>query len=276
MARFIDKAVWLVPAALVILYIPIFATAFQLWMTNENYSHCVFIIPISIFLLWLLRDEIKVAKPSPTPWGMLPLSLGLLMQFGAYLFALPYIGVWSVVPVVAGCVLLLHGTELWKVVQFPVCYLLLAGSLPTSTFSGLNAWIQHTSTVGAAMMGQTLGFVLVRHGNFIEVPGMSLEVMMACSGYKKLVTLISFSLLYGFLFTASVPKRVILVLAAVPIAVIANCLRITGLIAASSAGGMKFYHIFHTPTDLVAIVIALFFLVLIGKQLGCTDLRYSF
>ena len=259
-----------------LLYSSIIKNAVKLWLTDDSYSSCFFIFPTSAFLLWLKRDELKAVTFSPNLWGILPLATGLAMESFAYLYYVPYIGMWSIVPVIAGCVLALGGFPLWKVVKFPVCYLLLAGSIPVSVMASLNGLIAHASTSGAAFLGQSLGFVLIRQGNFIQVPGVPLEIMMACSGYKKLNTLISFALLYGYLFTSSIWKRVVLVLAAIPVAVFANSLRITGLIAASSAGGMSGYHLFHSPTDTAALILALGFLVMLGRSIKCTDLRYSF
>jgi exosortase len=275
MTKTFYRSVLLLLPVIAILFFPILRAAATLWMTNDNYSHGIFIFPIVAFMLWLKKDEIEQAEIKPTYWGLLPLVAGLALELCGYLLDLPYIGMWSLVPVLAGCILMCGGLQMWKVVQFPICYILLAGSIPTSIFAGINQWIQHVSTVGAAWLGQTLGFVLMRHGNYIEVPGMSLEVMMACSGYKKLVSLITFALLYGFLFTTNNYKRILLVLMAVPIAVCANCLRITGLIAASSEGGIQMFHVFHTPTDLIAIVVALLFIMVIGKGIGCKNLVYS-
>jgi exosortase len=57
---------------------------------------------------------------------------------------------------------------------------------------------------------------------------MQLEVAEACSGIRSLMSLFAIAIFYGYFLERSTWRRVILALASIPIAVIANAARIVG------------------------------------------------
>jgi EpsI family protein len=69
---------------------------------------------------------------------------------------------------------------------------------------------------------------VLREGNVIILPAMALEVADACSGIRSLMSLVTLAVIYGFLMERKIAVRVLLALAAIPIAVAANSLRVVG------------------------------------------------
>src|ERR1035438_6953140 len=84
----------------------------------------------------------------------------------------------------------------------------------------------------ATFILQTVGVPALREGNVIHLPFMSLEVVEACSGLRSLLSLFTLSIIYGYLMEKRVWVRVVLAFLTVPIAVVANGLRIfiTGIV----------------------------------------------
>ena len=78
-----------------------------------------------------------------------------------------------------------------------------------------------------------LGVPVLRDGNILELPGQRLSVVEACSGIRSLLTLAFLSVVYGHFFEKRHLVRLMLFLATVPIAIIANAGRVTltGLIS---------------------------------------------
>jgi exosortase len=72
----------------------------------------------------------------------------------------------------------------------------------------------------------------VREGNIILLPSARLEVAEACSGIRSLFSLLTLTVVYSYLAETKIGVRILLALMAVPIAVLANALRIafTGLV----------------------------------------------
>ena len=89
---------------------------------------------------------------------------------------------------------------------------------------------------------------VLREGNVIHLPVMSLEVVEACSGIRSLVSLTALAVIYGYFVEARTLWRIALVIAAIPIAVVANGLRImgTGLVVQywDPQKGEGFFHTF--------------------------------
>ncbi len=259
---------WVFLAGVALVYAPIILDAAKQWISNDNYAHGFFIFPVSIGLLWMRRDRIRTAERRPEAWGLLLVIAGLLGAMGSYLLQIKYIGMWSLIPTLAGGIIALHGRNLWKVTQFSVWFLLFAAPIPNSFLGPLTGQIQGISCTGAAMIMSTLGYPVIQHANVLEVPGASLEVATACSGFHKLISLLAFAAIYGHLFLNTLGKRSLLILLAVPIALLVNVLRICGLVAAAIYGGLPTLHALHDPAEIVSICLSFVLFVLAGRALG--------
>ncbi len=264
---------WLFVLSLAVLYAPTLAHAEYEWATNDSYAHGFIIFPVAIYLVWNQRSEVARAQYRPTRWGFALLVAGLIMQTVSYLLQLRYIGMWSLPVTLAGGILLLHGRSLWRVVCFPVCFLLFAAPLPNTLLSETTLWIQQVSTTGTVWLATLLGYSLIQHGNVLQVPGLTVEIAEACSGFHKLISLGAFAMLYGYVYQASLPQRLILAALVFPIAIFSNVLRITALIAAGSAWGLPGMHAAHDPAEYCAIFIAFVMFVVAGRLLGCRTLK---
>ena len=262
-------------AGVALVYAPIILDAAHQWISNDNYAHGFFIFPVSIFLLWMRKDQIPAAQRRPEAWGLLLILLGLVGAIGGYMLQIKYVGMWSLIPTLAGGILALHGRGLWKTVQFSVWFLLFAAPIPNSFLGPLTGAIQGISTTGAADIMGTLGYPVLQHANVLQVPGATLEVATACSGFHKLISLLAFAAIYGHLFLDSLGKRSLLLLMAIPIALLVNVLRICSLVAAAIYGGLPALHATHDPAEIVAIGVSFVLFVLAGKKLGCKTLVYS-
>ncbi len=261
-------AMWLFLAGVALVYAPIILDAAKQWIANDNYAHGFFIFPVSIGLLWIRRDRIMDAERRPEAWGLLLVAAGLLGAMGSYLLQIKYIGMWSLIPTLAGGIFALHGRALWRTVQFSVWFLLFAAPIPNSFLGPLTGQIQGISCTGAAMIMSTLGYPVIQHANVLEVPGASLEVATACSGFHKLISLLAFAAIYGHLFLPTLGKRGLLLLLSVPIALLVNVLRICGLVAAAIYGGLPTLHLLHDPAEIVSICLSFVLFVLAGRALG--------
>lgn len=268
------RSAWLFGAALAILYAPAWLKTAKMWFHEETYSHGVFILPVSVALIYLQRRQIRRAVSTPSRWGLLPLGIALIIQVFSHLLQIYSLEIWSLLLALYGVALLIHGRALWRIAWFPVVFLGFAFPVPGPLLGPIRQWIQDVSTTGAVGVMRGAGYTILQIGNRIEIPGFSLEVAEVCSGYKKLVALLAFSMLYGYLFEIRPIQRALLVVAAVPIAVLANVLRVAGLIAVASAGGARALELAHNWGEMVALLIAFALFVLVGKGLGCRRIRF--
>ena len=154
-------------------------------------------------------------------FGLTTLVIGVL---GAELF----LSRASLLIVVAGLVVLFCGWTMFRAVLFPWAFLTLMIPIPTIIFNQITFPLQILASKLASWTLPTLGVPVLREGNVIQLPAMALEVAEACSGIRSLLSLVTLAIIYGYLLSDSVRMRVVLAIAAVPIAVAANSLRIVG------------------------------------------------
>jgi exosortase len=198
------------------------------WYDLPDYSHG-FLVPLfSLFLLWENRDTIRNTPVAPS-WKGLPLVvIGLVILilgvYGADLF----LSRISFLFLLAGIIWTLQGLSMLKVLRFPLLVLLLAIPFPQIVFNQITFPLQLLASRLASSVLPLFGVPVLNEGNVIQLPAMKLEVAEACSGIRSLMSLFTLAVFYGYFAEKSTARRVLLALASIPIAVIANTARITG------------------------------------------------
>lgn len=278
-SRFRLRLLALPALLLLVVYGPLLAEAARQWMGQDinvadSSAHGFFILPLSLALAWLLRDKIRACAPAPSRAGIGLVALGLLLETGAYLLRLKWFPLLSLVPVLAGLTLALHGPALWRVLRFPILFLVFLAPVPNAVTLPAAAAIQRASTTGAVQGLCLLGVPAVQDGFRIDTPSQSVEVAKTCSVFTKLTTLLVFTTFYGYVFALPWPRRLVLVLAALPVALFANILRIGGLVLIGSAWGERALHAAHDGAEIFVVVLSFVLLTGIGKGLGCREVRF--
>ena len=229
------------------LYASILIRLVTQWSNDPNAGHGFFVPAFALFVLWKNRNELKGIQAAPSWSGLLLIVAGLVLlilgDFGAEI----YLSRVSLLIVVAGLVVLFHGWPLFRAGLFPWAFLFLMIPIPVIVFQKVTFPLQILASKVASAALPLLGVVVHREGNVIELATMKLQVVTACSGIRSLLSLVTLAIIYGYLLEDRIWIRVILAIAAVPIAVIANSFRVigTGLVARwypEKAEG--FYHSF--------------------------------
>jgi len=269
-------ALTVVVTGLVWLYADVFAALIRQWSNDDDYSHGFFVIPLAAFFTWERRDALRRASRRPSALGLAAVTLGLVCflagRFGAELFLTRV----SVIPVLAGLVLFVLGWQHLRILAFPLVFLILMVPLPAIIFNHIAFPLQMlASRIGETAIAAS-GIPVLREGNMLLLPGRSLEVAEACSGIRSLMSLLMLAIVLGYFTEQRTSARVLIALAAVPIAVIANAARVagTGLVSywISPAAAEGF---FHTFSGWLMFVVALAGLLAVHRALELTRVRWS-
>ena len=260
---------------LAVIYAPPLADAAHQWVSDGSSEYGVLILPIALSLVWMLRDRVRACRPAPSRAGVWLLGAGLALETAAYLLRLRWFPLLSLVPVLAGAVLALHGPALWRVLRFPILFLAFLAPVPTAVTLPAAAAIQRLSTAGTAQALTLLGVPAVQDGFDIVTPSLSVEVAQECSGFKKLTTLLAFAVFYGYVYALPWPRRLALVLAVPPVALFVNILRILALVLIGSAGRTRALHAAHDGAEVAVVIVSFALLTWAGKGLGCRSLRFT-
>jgi exosortase len=279
--RRIDPGLPLLAISLVLLYAPLVPELVGDWMRSGDYSHG-FVVPIVTgWLLWRRRGEILGAPIAPAlSGGAALLGLGVLMYLVGVAGSEFALQRSSLVPVVGGWSLLLWGRERARPCVFPIAFLLFMIPPPTLVWNAVSLPLQLLASRGAEQILVAAGVDLVREGNIIHLPGISLEIAHACSGLRSLVSLLALGALFA---EGSVlgggrpierPSRIVLLLAAIPVGVVVNALRVSGTaFAVMRFGPGAAEGTIHELSGAAMFLVALFALLGIRRGIGWVESR---
>lgn len=198
------------------------------WWNDPNFSHGFFVPLFSIFVVWQERARLRRLTPKPSWFGLVIMVLGMCAlvvgQMGAELF----LARTSLLIVLAGMIVLFYGWAFFRTLLFPWAFLFLMVPMPAIIFNQITFPLQLLASRVSAAILPIFGVPILREGNIINLPSMALEVAEACSGIRSLMSLITLSIIYGYLLEKRLWVRYLLAIASVPIAVAANSVRIIG------------------------------------------------
>jgi exosortase len=247
------------------LYASILARLFLQWVgpnRDPNFEHGIFVPLFALFVLWQDRKKLEPIVPTPS-WTGLPLVvLSLLMLALGVLGAELFFSRVSLLILLAGLIVLFQGWTLFRAVLFPWAILILMIPIPSLILQQITFPLQLQAARLATGLLELVGVPVLRQGNVIVLASMPLDVAEACSGIRSLLTLVTLAIIYGYRTETRTWVRVVLALAAVPIAVAANSFRIfgTGLLVQywDPDKAVGFFHAFSGWLIFVVALIMLF------------------
>jgi len=208
----------------------------QLSLARDTYSHILIVPIISVALVIMSPHRLsEQAKHSVGPAFTLMLASALLAllswRYGAQL---PQGGslalsILSLLALVWAGFMLIYGARLFHSLLFPLLFLALAVPPPQFLIDRFIFWLQMGSAEITYLLFRMTGTPVLRQGFVFYVPKFTIEIAQECSGIRSAVALMITCLLAGYLFLRSAWARVVLLIAAVPVLVIKNGVRIVTL-----------------------------------------------
>jgi exosortase len=239
------------------------------WANDGNYSHGFLIVPIAAYLVWERRKRLAEAPIQPSVFGLVLLVGSLATLTAGILGAELFLSRVSMIGVVAGAILFTSGWRVLRLLAFPLAFLLLMIPIPAIIFNQIAFPLQLLASRGAELTLSAAEIPVLREGNVIVLANTSLEVAEACSGIRSLISLVTLAIVYGYFTDDRIWARVVLTLAAVPVAVLANAVRVAGTgVAAHYYGPEAAEGFFHTFSGWMLFVVAFVMLFAIQKLLG--------
>jgi exosortase len=205
-------------------------------LASDTYSHILLIPFVSIGLLWIERNRwfktLTRSTSSATAFLLAGTVLGALGWRGT---AVAPESDWLILTILgflfflwAGF-LFFYGSSAFKGAVFPLMFLLLMVPIPGFLLDRFIAWLQVGSADITELIFQMTGTPVLRQGLIFVLPSVSIEVAKECSGIRSTQALVIVCLLAGYLLLRTTWRRVLLLVAAVPVLVIKNGIRIATL-----------------------------------------------
>ncbi len=218
------------------------------WYNDPDYSHGFLVPLLSGYFVWERRRSLQSIFIQPSLWGVPLLAFGLFMLVVGSIGAELYTQRASLIVVLAGLVLLILGKECVFKLSLPIAFLFFMIPLPAIVVNTIAFPLQIFAAQAATFCLFNLGIPVLREGNLIALAGVTLEVAEACSGLRSLLSLLTLGAVYGYFSQDSTWRRWALVLLSIPIAIIANAMRVAGTGVLANTWGPEaaegFYHTF--------------------------------
>jgi exosortase len=208
-------------------YAGLFQYSFTQWL-KPDYSHG-FLVPVfTVYLAWHWREWAPSRLRWPEPWGLAFLAGGsaLFVVAGKLNIAKEWLQGLSLVVNLCGATLLLGGWHALRWLAPALAFLMFMFPLPGKVEHALGWQLQKVAAMASEFTLQTIGYPTYREGVVLYVKDHALEVEKACSGLSMLLTFAALSTGMALLVKRPWFDRVLILVSAVPVAILSNVIRI--------------------------------------------------
>jgi len=269
------KTWWPVVLGLVALYGPTYwSLAHGIWNTEEQ-AHGPIVLAVALFLIWqrraiFMQDGIAQPGRGEAAIGWALLVVGLLAYALGRSQDILLFEVGSQVPVILGALLVTLGTRAARALWFALFFLLFMIPLPGFVVDAATSPLKQYISIIAENVLFAAGYPIARSGVTLTVGPYQLLVADACSGLHSMFSLSAMGLLYLYLMQrSSVARNLIIMAAILPIAFVANVVRVMVLVLITyhlgDEAGQGFLHGF---AGIMLFIIGLLFLFALDWVLG--------
>jgi exosortase len=158
---------------------------------------------------------------------------------------------------------------------FPLGFLILMVPLPLAERIGpvLESW----TATSATRFAQGLGVPAQNIGSQVFLPNSAFTVGITCGGLRSGIAILTLVTLFAYLVRGAGWARALIFFAAMPIALAANTLRLTLLLAIANVWGAQAgLDYFDSPLSSLVLFLSAFALLLImAKWVGCWNVRWE-
>ena len=220
---------WLVVAviAALLFFRDGFEVLFEAWSKPE-YSHGP-LIPVLSALMFLRDLKQHPAQPGPKSnrWpGLVLILLSIVVATFGTIFNAHSLTAYAMIIWVGGILLISFGWSTGRRLWPPVLHLVFMLPLPGLFYYQVSTFLQLISSELGVWFLQLAGVSVYLDGNIIDLGVLKMHVAEACSGLRYLFPILSFSYIFAFLYQGPTWHKVVLLVAAAPIAIFMNSLRI--------------------------------------------------
>jgi exosortase len=213
------------------------------WWSDPEAGHGLLLGPLAVYLAW----RRGMAEPRRQPvLGLVLLAAAVLLRYGSGLAAELFTMRFSMLAAAGALTIVWLGVGQLMRWWLPALLLLLSIPIPAVVLNSLAFPLQFKASQMGATLLEWRHVPVLLSGNVIHLPGQALFVTEACSGLRSLTALLALGVLTGGLWLRSPMLRIILVLTAIPVAMVVNGLRVflTGFLVyfGSPSLGQGFMH----------------------------------
>ena len=217
-----------------------FKWIYSTWNGETDYEHgLLFPFVIAGLIIYRLK-ELKSCVSDGSSWGLLSVFVGILLYVAAYRTLQPRIAMGSLPFILWGSAMYLWGWKVAKMLTFPLFFFCLAIPLPSFQQATTHLQLLATSLAqhGSGLFGVE---TYVEGTKVLPLKGdwKPLDIATGCSGIRSLMALLMISAAWAYVAKMALWKRILLFLAAFPLAILGNSLRVISIFVIAEYGDAK-------------------------------------
>jgi len=255
-------------ALLLVCYAPVLQRLVRQWYYDEDMGHGFFVPVLVAYIAWRERERVLAVRPQPAWWGLLIVAWGAFQLYLATVGAELFLARTAFLISLVGCITFVAGWPVVRALAFPLTLLLFMIAIPAVIYNQITFPLQLLASELAESALSLSGIPVLREGNVLEIPSQQLSVVEACSGIRSLLSLSFLALVYAYFFDRKVWMRLALLVATVPIAILANSGRVTVTGILSEIDPELAEGFFHTASGWVIFMTALAMLILVHQGIN--------
>jgi len=254
----------------------------KLSLSNDAYTYILLILPVSIALVYIDRGRVSSFSSSGRWPGWILLSVAILLRLiarnhdyssvtGRWSLSMIALVVWWM-----GSAIVCFGIPALRTHLFSVCFLFLLVPLPDGVVNWIVEGLQNTSAGASQALFYVAKVPVFRQGIILSIPGLDIEVARECSSIRSSTMLVVLTLLLAHLFLRSNSRKAVLVLAAFPLSVVKNAVRIFTIAELATRVDPAYLNgSLHHHGGILFLGFSVFFIVLLLWVLRRGELRTS-
>jgi exosortase A len=193
----------------------------SIWSRSDTFMHGFVVPVISAWLAWMRRDVLARLAARPVPWLLLPIAMVCLLWLMGELAAVGAASQFALVGLIILAVPALYGWAIARVLAFALLFLLFAVPFGEFAVPRMMIW---TADFTVTVL-RLFGIPVYREGLEFVIPSGHWSVVEACSGVRYLIASFMVGTLYAYLTYRKPFKRVLFMVLAIVVPIVANWIR---------------------------------------------------
>jgi EpsI family protein len=179
----------------------------SIWTTSPEYSYCILIPPIAMFLIWQQKGRLELMPFEGSWWGVVLVLVGGGLLILGQLATIYTLVQYAYLVTLYGLVLAFTGRPAFRLLGVPMLILAFMIPLPAFFFYNLSAKLQLLSSALGVWFMRLFGISVFVEGNVIDLGGYQLQVAEACDGLRYLFPLMTLGFLMAHFYKGAMWQR---------------------------------------------------------------------
>lgn len=291
----------LIFAGTILLFLPTWLWLADAWLSDPYYSHGPLVLLVALYFFWTQRkfitesravisrersdreisfpesnDEISryARNDRESNLSFLLVVVALAVHLWAIVWRAYYISALMIPVALLGLLVALYGWQIARRFLFPLAFLVLM--VPVPLVERLGPVLEEWTATAATSFAQFIGVAARNEGSQVFLPNSTFTVGIPCGGLRSVIAIITLVTLWAYIVAGAWWARGIVLLAAIPIALAANTLRLAILFAIANTWGAQVgLDYFHSWSSPALFLLAFALLLALAKLVGASNVRWE-